>query len=89
MYKLFKYNLENELMNGIKTKEYSYFFSDKVLCNNKLNVFSTIKIKNEVIDTGFVFEKGRVYGTLFHPECKIETYQIYNNFNVICNNYKF
>jgi len=87
-YEFYKYKMDNELMKTIKSKKYSYCFSDKIKVNKEVKVFSSIKVKDEIIETGFVFEKGRVYGTLFHPECKKETYKIYSNFNDICNNYK-
>lgn len=87
-YEFYKYKMGNELIRSIKSKRYRYCFSDKIEANKDVGVFSSIKVKDEIIETGFVFEKGRVYGTLFHPECKKETYKIYNNFNDICNNYK-
>ena len=88
-YKFYNYNSDNKLMKDVKrTEKFSYCFSDKIKADKRVKVFSSIKVKDEIIETGFIFEKGIVYGTLFHPECHMETYKIYNNFNDICNNYK-
>ena len=88
-YEFYKYKSDNELMKYVKKNEkFSYCFSDKIIANKRVKVFSSIKVKDEIIGTGFIFEKDRVYGTLFHPECQTKTDIIYKNFNDICNNYK-
>jgi anthranilate/para-aminobenzoate synthase component II len=81
----------NQFFNHINTRSFRYCFSDIVIPSKKLDidVFASIQLKNRIIDCGFIFEKGRVFGSLFHPEFYPETTGIfYKNFYDFCKKYK-
>jgi len=81
----------NHFFDNINVKEFRYCFSDIVVPSKKLDidVFASIKLKNKILDCGFIFEKGRVFGSLFHPEFYPETTgTFYKNFYDFCKKYK-
>lgn len=88
-YNFYKYNIESPLLKGIKEKIFKHNFSDIVIPSKKIDikVFSSIIINNKIIDTGFEFEKDRVWGSLFHPEYYEETDKIFVNFYELCKIY--
>ena len=84
-----KYNKNHKLLKGIETTKFKYCFSDIVIPNKKLpvHVFSSIIIDGKIIETGFEFEKNKVFGSLFHSECYENTDFIYVNFYELCKKY--
>jgi len=81
----------NHFFDHINNKTFRYCFSDLVVPSKKLDigVFASIKVKNKILDCGFIFEKGRVFGSLFHPEFYPETTgAFYKNFYGFCKKYK-
>jgi len=81
----------NSFFNHINIKTFHYCFSDIVVPSKKLDIdiFASIKFKTRIIDCGFIFEKGRVFGSLFHPEFYPETTgKFYKNFYDFCKKYK-
>lgn len=88
-YDFYKYNPNCPLFNGSTHVNYTYCFSDLVIPNKKMGVtvFSSTQIDGKLLDTGFEFEKGRVFGSLFHPECRRDTEFVYSNFYEFCKKY--
>lgn len=81
----------NHFFDHINTRLFHYCFSDLVVPSKKLDigVFASIKVKNKILDCGFIFEKGRIFGSLFHPEFYPETTGVfYKNFYDFCKKYK-
>jgi gamma-glutamyl-gamma-aminobutyrate hydrolase PuuD len=88
IYNFYNYNSKFPLLKDIKTTNFSYCFSDIVIPNKKINtIFSSTIINGKIIETGFEFEKNRVFGTLFHPECQENTDIVYFNFYELCKKY--
>jgi anthranilate/para-aminobenzoate synthase component II len=88
-YELYKFKNQNNLFDNINTNKFNFCFSDIVIPkkNFGVKVFASIKYNNKLFDCGFVFEKDRVFGTLFHPEFYNETDRIYLNFYELCQKY--
>jgi GMP synthase (glutamine-hydrolysing) len=86
-YELYDIINQNNLFNNISTTtKFKFCFSDIVIPkkNFGVEVFASFNYNNNIIDCGFVFEKDRVFGILFHPEFHNETNMIYNNFYELC-----
>jgi GMP synthase-like glutamine amidotransferase len=74
------------LFKNISTTNLHYCFSDIVIPNKKIDVkvFASIIVNNKKLGCGFEYEKGKVYGSLFHPEYHKDTQVIFKNFYDIC-----
>jgi GMP synthase-like glutamine amidotransferase len=84
-----KYDKEYPLFKDLTTINFGYCFSDIVIPPKNMGVkkFASIKYNNKLYNVAFEFEKNKVFGTLFHPEIKTDTYIIFKNFYDICKKY--
>lgn len=90
-YQLDKFKNQNNLFDNISVgTEFHFCFSDIVIPKKNIGVkpFASIKYNNKIYDCGFVFEKNKVFGVLFHAEFYDETDRIFLNFYEICKKYK-
>jgi anthranilate/para-aminobenzoate synthase component II len=89
-YEFYKYNKNAKLLKGIETNKFRYCFSDIVIPNRNLpiQIFSSIIVDGKIIETGFEFEKNKVFGSLFHSEYHENTDLVYVNFYELCKKYK-
>jgi len=81
----------NHFFDKINTRTFRYCFSEILVPSKNLDigVFASIKVNNKKVDCGFIFEKGRIFGSLFHPEFYPETTGLfYKNFYDFCKKYK-
>lgn len=88
-YELYKFKNQNNLFDNININKFHFCFSDIVIPkkNFDIKVFASLKYNNKILDCGFVFEKNRVFGILFHPEFFDETDIFFNNFYELCKKY--
>ncbi len=86
----YKYDKSNILLKNVDTDNFDYCFSETIIPNkyNNINIFASIKHDNKIVDTGFEFEKNKVFGSLFHPEINDNTIILYDNFYNLCKKYK-
>jgi anthranilate/para-aminobenzoate synthase component II len=88
-FELYKFKNQNKLFDNINTNKFHFCFSDIIIHNKKLGVesFASLKYNNEILNCAFVFEKNRVFGSLFHSEFYNETDRVYFNFYELCKKY--
>jgi len=67
------------------TNKFNYCFSDLVIPSKKTISYASIKVDNKEYKVAFEFKKNKIFGTLFHPELKNDTQQVYLNFYNLCN----
>lgn len=88
-YEFYKYNKKSALFNNLKNTNFRYCFSDIVVPAKNVKKLASTKIEGKILDTAFEFEKGRVFGTLFHPEYYDDTDILILNFYNLCKFYIF
>jgi GMP synthase-like glutamine amidotransferase len=76
--------------DNMDTSKMYYCFSDIVVPpkNRNVKIFASFKKDNKVIDSGFVFEKNKVFGSMFHPEISDESNIFYLHFYEYCKNFE-
>jgi len=82
----------NPLFVSITGKEFKYNFSDLIIPskmkigNMKAEEIGWFKMNGRKYPAAFEFEKGKIFGLLFHPEMHVWSQQIFANFYDICIN---
>ena len=81
-----EYSSKCDLFKNLQTTNFHYCFSDIVIPNKKLDVYTFAYIihNNKKLGCGFEYEPNKVYGSLFHPEYYDDTQIVYKNFYDIC-----
>lgn len=86
-YDFYKYNKKSPLFKNLNNTNFRYCFSDVVVPAKNVKKLASTNIKGKILDTAFEFEKGRVFGTLFHPEYYEDTDILILNFYNLCKLY--